>query len=582
MFKQVNCLVFFLIIAIGFSQEISTCINITSSGTYYLISDILDSSTTSCIIISASDVVFDGQNHSLDGIDASRSYGIYISSNLKNITIRDIRISDWERGISMSATSNLTRIMSAEVFSNVYGIFLQGDFHVVANSKIYSNTDTGIRIDGKNNQISNNLIYFNGVRELSLSGNNATVYNNSFNSTGGGNYGIYCDSCGSSNISNNTLINYRYGVYSRYCGTSTYSNNQIVGNADLYSYGIYIYHYGSKDYSNITDNRIGSVYRGIHFDSTRGGQRIENNVINSTFLDIQISPPSETWTDDFCSFQFNNNSGSGNLPIKFFNYSVNLENDVLSELILCGAYYSNITNITINSPDGNLNNGFIIMGTNFTKLININSSNNYYGVVFVGPINNLTIVNSSFNLNTYGIYDSRGLSTFRKSYIGLINNSILNNTYSISAVLYNSLLSNNLIANNSYGITLEGDGTLLINNTIQNNVKSGNYEIDCRGSNQSIDGNLIQSYKAGIHFYYTTGGEIKNNLLFGAGSSTGIVLDSSSQNALIANNNVSSFYYGIQVVIGSSNHTISSNKIYFNNYCGIEIYRTYYVNPISI
>ena len=58
--------------------EIDNCAKLVDSyGEYVLTSDIINSSTSYCINISANNIVFDCQNHLIDG-DDSAQYGIYI------------------------------------------------------------------------------------------------------------------------------------------------------------------------------------------------------------------------------------------------------------------------------------------------------------------------------------------------------------------------------------------------------------------------------------------------------------------------------------------------------------------------
>jgi len=54
----------------GASHQISSCADdVTSSGLHTVGSDISDAGATSCINVTVSDVVLDGQNHTVDGVD---------------------------------------------------------------------------------------------------------------------------------------------------------------------------------------------------------------------------------------------------------------------------------------------------------------------------------------------------------------------------------------------------------------------------------------------------------------------------------------------------------------------------------
>ena len=83
---------------------ISGCTSITSSGEYYLDSDIINSGTSKCINITANNVILDCQNHKIDGDDFA-NYGIYISRPSKqttNITIKNCIINETNESLSGS------------------------------------------------------------------------------------------------------------------------------------------------------------------------------------------------------------------------------------------------------------------------------------------------------------------------------------------------------------------------------------------------------------------------------------------------------------------------------------------------
>ncbi|MGC9058640.1 MAG: hypothetical protein ACP5IJ_02305, partial [Candidatus Nanoarchaeia archaeon] len=84
---------------------INDCMNITSSGYYVLNQSIIDSSAGICINISASNVIFDGDGHTINGIyseDEGYTNGIYVynpSTTLTNVTIKNVIVTDWGDGI---------------------------------------------------------------------------------------------------------------------------------------------------------------------------------------------------------------------------------------------------------------------------------------------------------------------------------------------------------------------------------------------------------------------------------------------------------------------------------------------------
>lgn len=78
-------------------------ITIASPGSYVLTNDITDSNLATCIEIQASNVVFDGGGHLVDGTDTWNSTGINVHnpSGCRNVTIRNVRVRDWDYGVSL-------------------------------------------------------------------------------------------------------------------------------------------------------------------------------------------------------------------------------------------------------------------------------------------------------------------------------------------------------------------------------------------------------------------------------------------------------------------------------------------------
>ena len=93
---------------------------ISRAGSYYLASDISNANLPTCIEIQASDVVFDGANRLIDGLDAAQSYGIFVHgpvTPVSNVTIRNVRIQDWYSGVFFDAARN-SRIEASTLSSN--------------------------------------------------------------------------------------------------------------------------------------------------------------------------------------------------------------------------------------------------------------------------------------------------------------------------------------------------------------------------------------------------------------------------------------------------------------------------------
>jgi parallel beta-helix repeat protein len=183
---------------------------ISQPGTYVLKNDITNSNQLICIEIQASNVVFDGGGHLIDGLDTEHSAGIYVhgpSTAVTGVTIKNVRMKDWYYGIYLheaknskveqsSFTSNpfvgtvvyknaVGNTISGNTFTdNLYGvIFSDGAANgVLSNNKITGNErglyvylSDGITVVG--NEIANNIN--NGI-QLHTSGG-GSLYNNNLN-----------------------------------------------------------------------------------------------------------------------------------------------------------------------------------------------------------------------------------------------------------------------------------------------------------------------------------------------------------------------------------------------------------------
>jgi PKD repeat protein len=76
--------------------EITGPTTITSPGTYRLMQDILDSDADSfCILITSSDVIFDGMGHTIRGLHGSNTHGIHAGWTIANVTVRNVTVEGW-------------------------------------------------------------------------------------------------------------------------------------------------------------------------------------------------------------------------------------------------------------------------------------------------------------------------------------------------------------------------------------------------------------------------------------------------------------------------------------------------------
>ena len=130
--------------------------------------------------------------------------------------------------------------------------------------------------------------------------------------------------------------------------------------------------------------------------------------MENTYLDISIGFDQTAYCN---GWNFTNITGSGNRAIEYYNEPSNIENKVLSELLICGASNSNITNITIRGSETLDNNYLFAYSSNNINVTNINSSNNYRGIYISGLDNSIFSEmilqnNAGTAFRTYGITDN--------------------------------------------------------------------------------------------------------------------------------------------------------------------------------
>jgi parallel beta-helix repeat protein len=85
---------------------VSECTTIDTPGSYELAGDISNSATSPCIEVTASDVVFDGAGHEIDGVGNGTGVQVAGTGTLSNVTVRNLRVTDWETGVRYATVSD--------------------------------------------------------------------------------------------------------------------------------------------------------------------------------------------------------------------------------------------------------------------------------------------------------------------------------------------------------------------------------------------------------------------------------------------------------------------------------------------
>ncbi|MEM7825446.1 MAG: NosD domain-containing protein, partial [Candidatus Aenigmatarchaeota archaeon] len=223
--------------------------------TYYLSSDIEDSSAIGCINITRKNIILDCKNHVIDGVFEFETVGIVVNYTdddaNTNVTIKNCNVKDWFIGIVLLGENNVV-INSTLNFNNVSGILIQnGHYNKIINVTSNNNTYTGIFIsdNSSHNTIIKSVTNGNNVTGICI--NNGSTYNTILSSI--------------SNENNQSSIL----IYDAH-------NNQIIdSNFEDNYYGIWILN--STNNSLISSNSSSEFLSLYLFNSTN------NTIAKSTF-----------------------------------------------------------------------------------------------------------------------------------------------------------------------------------------------------------------------------------------------------------------------------------------------------------
>ncbi len=283
---------------------ISDCAELNQSGvSYYLTSDITDSSTSNCINITANDITFDCQGHTIDGDDtADTGIRIYKASGT---TVKNCTLTDWD-----------TR-----------GVYIyHADENKIENIWISSCTDDGFAIArSKHNTITNITTNNNGDYGfyLGYSADLNEITNSTANSN---NRGFYFADDANNNTLRNCIANSNTGYGGFVMGTmggGSHNNTFINCTAnfnDGLSYSAGFFFWGAdigSDSNIILNSTANSNSYGFEFSDDSDYNIIknsvaENNTNGGIFLDSNFGDPEY---NKIYNCLFNNSGTYGNVRI---------------------------------------------------------------------------------------------------------------------------------------------------------------------------------------------------------------------------------------------------------------------------
>lgn len=406
-----NLFAFLVVLGLVFSAPVGTpisaCQDITSSGEYYLDTDLsgLYDATDFCLRVGVGDVVLDCDGHQLTGSGTGSGINIK-AAGAPGITVKNCVVQSYYNGISGDISSgtisgntlrmnartgaelvnaNFNRIENNNVSENSYdGFYLNGQSNNFTGNRFFSNYGEGIglTVKGKGNRISGNFAYDNYGSGFAVSGNyneisRNTAYGNDWENYEGAGFETY---------------NSAYNIISDNAAYDNTNGFYIAGNLPRAPLSADVVGYGNTVTNNHAyDNLVGMNV--IDYNGTYTDNLLEENleadflVGGDAWLGGTLRGPMRASTEDvdleaMCDNIFDN-TGSGGRDIYFTNRTVTLTSGTYSEAIICGADNSQLGGLTISGSDELDNNGLLVFFTEGATIESSNSKNNFLGFGFV-------------------------------------------------------------------------------------------------------------------------------------------------------------------------------------------------------
>ncbi|MCK4319136.1 right-handed parallel beta-helix repeat-containing protein, partial [Candidatus Micrarchaeota archaeon] len=442
---------------------------------------------------------------------------------------------------------------------NMSGIYYIND-NVILCTDNYSTTDDLIRINASSITLD--------CGGSTLDGDDA-----------GSDYGIDTQQNNYLEIKNCIITDFRSGIYTD-ANYSNFTNNTVYSNIEGFS----VVSSSNNSFTNntahnnlkcgfslssslnntLTNNTANSNQDGFHLQSSS----IYNTLINNTAqenlgcdLVIAISTAGD------CNNLIENNTGSGGRPILYANESVTWSNLEASEVILCNADYSVITNVTVKGSDALDNNYFLLYHSDNLSISDSSSVNNLYGFYASYCSHNNFTNNTANSNNNYGFYIRYGSNN------AFTNNTANYNNYGfyIRSSPSNIFTNNTADSNDNYGIYLYSTSdNKLTNNTASMNGRCGFTLYSSSNYNTLASNTVSSNERSGFYFYSSSGNNISNSIIIN-NSQRGMHLYGNSDNNTFENitlhgNAQSSSYYEIYFdrsgVIYPEYNTFTDIKLY--------------------
>jgi parallel beta-helix repeat protein len=423
---------------IGIGSNFARCaVLIDNYGSYNLVGDILNSGATYCIQIPNNHIVLDCQGHTVDGTDASGTYGIYVSrssSTTTNITIKNCVLTDWYYG----------------------GLYLYySDNNILTNITANSNIDYGLWLSYSDNNILTNITANSNYYGLYPDHSNYNILTNiTANSNYYGLYLYYSDNNILTNITANSNSN---GLQLFYSSNNTIKNSKFWGNT---YYGIYLTYAGlyraNLIYNNLFNNTnnfyfSGTIYTNYWNTTKQSGINIWNSSLGFIGGNYWTNPSGNGYSDtcsDLDSDGFCDNpytlatSNLDYLPIakvvgQVFNTPPQYYNPTISYPSTYSPTTKTIFNITWKNVTNQMDKAFIEINftgsfVNYTvQPITIYAENTTYGYEIILPAGTFAyrfLANTTANLWNQTNYNTITIQKATPSISLLLNDEANNKT----------------------------------------------------------------------------------------------------------------------------------------------------------
>lgn len=156
--------------------RIETCTTISEPGTYVLTKDIENGGSDggfayiseTCIQIASDDVVFDAQGHTIDGYGISDTTGIGTAAGaeLSDVTVKNARVKDWNRGVYLGNTDGAT-VQNVNASDNSFGVFVENARDTTVRDSTVTGNFVGIyHTNTRGNAFEGNTVRDNRVEDV--------------------------------------------------------------------------------------------------------------------------------------------------------------------------------------------------------------------------------------------------------------------------------------------------------------------------------------------------------------------------------------------------------------------------------